>query len=204
MVQYTEWRSISDGSIISSIPDIEDFEDGNVDDWTDINGGSISITETNVYEGTFAGEISGDGNYHTGAYWTPTEDNLHNDLNTLTGYFYEDQGDSLVGLAFYDTQTGDAYSLYMASGFETFTIRKIIDDESTTIDSNTISTSAEQFWKITMTLDTSTGDITGELVRDSDGQTIETASATDADISPNAVGVMTFRNSPTVDNITLD
>lgn len=198
-------RNVSVGVIM--IPDsvVEDFEDGNVNNWTTVGGSSISAVQNTPHTGSWSMEYSAPGSYDNLAYRVDgiTEDYIV----TVEGWVWASgTGGTTVDVPAMRMATASGTAGYRASiqsADQTLELAKH-DGSGGESDLNTGSATFpdETYLKLELTRNKATGEMNAYLYDNSETQ-IASASATDTDHTVTRFGVSAFRDTPHFDDITI-
>jgi len=190
-----------DGDVVfSAFPSnvFEDFESGNVNDWTDTNT-PISIT-TNAINGNFSGTLSGQNSRNNGATYDPSL--LSQSVNTMevAAEYREDTDRDGIAVTVSDANnTGD---FMQAAWFSDFGGEaQLFEFQSGSLINSTDSDNGSKFGsliRIELVYDFVNNSATGTWYEN--GTQFEQLSLTGITILPNVAGVATFRNNPRVDD----
>jgi len=178
----------------------EDFEAGNVNDWTD-RFASISIT-SNAINGSFSGDFTGTGGQQGKPSATYDPSFFTSTVNTMTvkADFIESSPDDIIGVTLPIDSTPDSYvSAIWVSDFGGKTeLHETINNNLTKLSETIDGSKFGSTITIELKYDFNANSITGTWFEN--GIQYEQRTETGLTVLPDVAGVSTFRGNPRVDD----
>jgi hypothetical protein len=150
---------------------IDDFEDGEVSEWTHTNNGGISIETNNIYEGAYSANGGGGSRSYLDKYSISRGEKLE--------FYWYPANDSQVGFMMSDKNTNGIFNhrnLYQLENNEDndndLNLYSVVDNSNTVLDQRS-NISTNDWWKVTVNFPKSDGiDVTVSNTQTSDEYTL--------------------------------